>query len=121
MTQEKLKSWLSLLLLLGILLAVIFVIIGAGIYLLQQGHNPASYQTLSKGSNTFTSISSVLQGSFRFDPFALILLGFLILVFSQVLRVFILGFSFLHTSEYVLALSSFFIFIVLIYSMLWHE
>lgn len=119
--QDRINNWLSWFLLLSIFLSVIVVILGASLYLLQEGHQAASYQNLSPHSTTYTAFLPILQDALGLDPSALILLGFLILVFSQVLRVLILGFFFLQTAEYLLALSSFFIFFVLIYSMLWRE
>lgn len=118
--QEKIKSWLSWLLLISILLSVGCVLTGALLYLLQEGQTAVSYQHFSQASTTYTAYMPILQGAFHFDSASLILLGFLILVFSQIFRVLVLGFFFLQTAEYLLALSSFFIFIVLIYSMLWH-
>jgi len=121
MTEEKIKAAISLVLSLGTLLAVIFVVSGATFYLLQQGQKPISYQAFSTTSHTYTAIRPIILGAFNLEPFALIFLGFLSLVFSQILRVLILGFFFLKSSEYLLALSSFFIFIILIYSMLWQK
>ncbi len=116
--QKKINLGLSWLLLLGIFLAVILVLSGAILYLLQHGSNPLSDQHLSTVSLTYyTTYSPIFQGALHFEPFALILLGFLILVFSQILRVLVLGCYFLQGAEYWLALSSFFIFIVLMYSM----
>lgn len=121
MNPERIKTWLSFLLLLGIFLATSLVVIGAIIYLSEQGQKIISYQALSQLSPAYTSINGVIQAALALNPLALILLGFLLLVASQILRVFVVGLFFLQNAEYLLAFSSFFIFIILIYSMLWHE
>ncbi len=118
--QEKIKIWLSWLLLASIFLSVLLVALGALLYLLQEGQMPVSYSQFSQATS-YKSYLPILQGALGLDPASLILSGFLILVFSQVFRVGALGFFFFQSAEYLLALSSFFIFIVLIYSMLWHE
>jgi uncharacterized membrane protein len=119
MTEEKLRSWLSVMLMLGIFLALLVVLTGALLYLLKEGQNPIAYQNVTKPASTYTAILPVIKGSLSFDPFALVLLGFLILVVFQLLRVLILGCFFLKTAEYLLAFSSFFIFSILTYSLLW--
>ena len=118
--QEKIYSRLSILLILGILIAVLLVITGASLYLLQNGGNLISHEHLSQFSGTSFSFIQILHEAKAFKPLALIQLGFFILVFFQILRALLIGFFFLRSTEYVLAFSSFFIFIVLVYSMLGH-
>jgi uncharacterized membrane protein len=118
---EKIKQSLSRLLLLSMGLAVLLVLSGAMLYLLQNGQAPVSFSHFSTLSPTDTTLLPIVQDALHFDPFGLILLGFLVLVFSQILRVLVLGFYFLQGGEYRLAVSSFFIFVVLLYSILWRH
>src|SRR5689334_13021060 len=117
--QERIKKWLSGFLLSSIFLSVLFVLTGGTLYLLQQGQDLVSYQHFFQPSLNYSHFTFLIHNIFKLDPFALILVGFLILVFSQIIRVLLLGFFFLQTAEYLLALASFFIFIILMYSTLW--
>ena len=117
----RINLWLSRLLMGAILLSLILVITGGVFYLLQEGQRPIHYHSFSRLSGAYTSFKDIGEALLALKPLALIELGFLILVASQILRVLILGFFFFSRSEYILGLSSFFIFIILIYSMLWHE
>lgn len=119
--QEKIKSSLSQFLILSIAVSVICVLSGGVLYLMQMGQETVAYQVFSPKSETYTGFRQVIWGILQFKPQALIILGFLILVVSQMLRVLALGFFFLETREIFLGLASFFIFIILLYSMLWHE
>jgi uncharacterized membrane protein len=117
----RINQWLSLLLMVGILLSLILVFLGGVFYLIQEGQQPIHYQSFSSLSTPYTSFSSIRQGLMSWQPLAFVELGFLILVLSQILRVLVLGCFFWSLAEYLLAFSSFFIFLILIYSMLWHE
>ena len=114
--QQRIKIGLSWLLALGIFLSVILVLTGGLIYLKQEGQTLVSYKNVIHPSQDYSSFISIFRGSLELNPFALILLGFLVLVFSQILRVFVLGCFFLQKAEYLLALSSFFIFLILMFS-----
>jgi len=115
--QEKIKGRLSLLLLAGIFLSAALVLCGAFLYLWKHGQLPMTFPRFGKTPLSYTAIFPVLQGLRLGDPAAFIFSGFLVLVFSQVLRVLVLGIYFLQGQEYWLALASGFIFIVLLYSL----
>jgi|GEM_PF-6676510 len=119
--EKNLKKWLSLLLLFSIFLSLILVILGGLGFLAQHSQEDVSYQHFLPGADNLTSLRAIWEALITGQPLGLVQLGFLILVFAQIIRVLVLACFFWRSSEFILAISSFFIFLVITYSMLWRE
>lgn len=103
----------------GLLLSVLIVLIGGIFYLIQNANLLIHYQVFQQESNTVLSFSQWWNQKNDFPAQSIILLGFFILVLTQVIRVILTAFMFLIRREYIFTVISLFILGVLLYSLFW--
>lgn len=115
-TTEEIMSYL---LTTGMLVALFFVIMGGLLYLWQHGSEPFNANWL-QSTSTYTSLSEIGVGLAKSAPLAIVQLGVIILVFTQIARVVLLLGFYTAIRDYAFALMSLFILLVICYSFFEH-
>src|SRR3990167_4053968 len=115
MTIQKIETWMKLIVLLGIMLAICFVMIGGFSYLMIEGQNQLPLSLLQLEAN-HSGINQAWHMAFSFSPLGMIQLGLLILVLTQILRIALLACFYAVSRDEKFTLMSTFILFVLIYS-----
>lgn len=113
-TTKKMETWMSIILLLGTLVATLFVIGGGALYLWQHGNETIQSNILQNGPFSLNVLH--INVTFLFSPLGLIAFGLLTLVFTQILRVGLLAWFYATVRDYRFMFISFFILIMLVYS-----
>lgn len=113
----KIEEIMGVILIIGTLLAVILVMIGGTLYLIDHGGDLRSTSILSI-SNYPSNFREIINGLYTSSALAIIELGLLVLVGIQLLRVGLLVIYYLFIADYYFTVISLFIFAVLIYSSL---
>jgi uncharacterized membrane protein len=117
MIQKDLEKSMRFLLTLSIILSVILVLLGGILYLSESGKTlfePTAYS--GKSAITF-NLSHLWQDLLQFKSSALIALGLLILAFTQILRVFTVGYYFFSLKDKSFIIISAFIFLLLVFAL----
>ena len=110
-SDEQLDESVATTLRIGVSLAALVVIVGAGLLLRHPLETVPNYRTFQPGNPALQSMSGILQGSIDLAPRSVIQLGLLILIATPVARVVlcVIGFarqkSVLYTIVSVLVLS----------------
>ena len=116
MTAERMETFMSWLLLIGIGLAVLLTLAGGLVYLIQFGFDPLPLKTL-QNEGIPIRLSEIWQQAAAFAPMGLIELGLLVLVATQSARVGLLAIYFRLVEDYRFTMISAFLFIILLYSL----
>lgn len=111
---KNIEKTMSVILLIGISLALVFVIIGEFSYLAKVGHE-SIYSLVSKPYPT--SIKHLWHAHVVLTSMGLIELGLLTLIGTQVIRIVLLLCYYSRARDYVFAIITLFILIVLCYSL----
>jgi uncharacterized membrane protein len=107
--MERRQIAIGKLLLIGVLISFAMVLIGGILYLWQHGADIVHYQEFH---------TDKIFKAFTFSPLALIQLGLLLLVIVQILRVGLTMWLFIKSRDRAFSYISFFILLVLIYSLI---
>ncbi|WP_185955200.1 DUF1634 domain-containing protein [Solitalea koreensis] len=75
------------LLVIGVLLSIIVVVFGGGIYLIRHASNTVDYATFNSSKALYTDIYKIIKGILNFKGQAVIQLGVLILICTPIARV----------------------------------
>tara|TARA_R110000868_G_scaffold244441_1_gene500747 strand:+ start:2404 stop:2766 length:363 start_codon:yes stop_codon:yes gene_type:complete len=113
-----LKSGLTIILQLGIFLSIALVLSGGLWFLVQHGNEPLLHNAYL-ATRYDIDIITIWQSPRLFSPIGLIELGLLVLVAAQVLRVALLGCYYALIRDHWLMSFSFFILVVILYSLIW--
>lgn len=111
----RMEKAMSLILTTGMIISLIFVTIGGGLYLYQSGYENAA-QVFHSGVNFQTTVEQIFISAFSFSPFGIIELGVLMLVATQSVRVGLLVWYYAMKKDRAFTGISLFILAVLIYS-----
>jgi uncharacterized membrane protein len=105
---KNIQREISVILFLGIILATLLLVLGAGLYLWQEGNK-----------NFTAELANTLQTAPAWpSPLGIITLGLFTMVLTQVLRVALLAIFYIKTRDISFAAFSLFILAVLIYSLI---
>ncbi|MGA8108402.1 MAG: DUF1634 domain-containing protein [Acidobacteriaceae bacterium] len=121
-TDQRVETWVSVMLRTGVLLAAFIVLIGGVLYLVHAHSAPRPDYIHFRGEPAaYTTLSGVLHGVAAFDPRAIIMLGLLVLIATPIARVgmCIVGFFFENDRLYVLV--STIVLLILLYSLFFHK
>jgi uncharacterized membrane protein len=121
-TDQRVETWVAIMLRTGVLLAAAIVLIGGVLYLVHAHNAPRpDYMHFHGEPPAYTTLSGVLHGVRAFDPRAIIMLGLLVLIATPVARVgmCIVGFFFERDRMYV-AVSTI-VLLILLYSLFFHK
>ncbi|MBA3661758.1 MAG: DUF1634 domain-containing protein [Gammaproteobacteria bacterium] len=112
MASKTLQTWISGVLIFGIILAVGLVSFGYTIYLVRHAHEAYAFSI----SYNFASLKQFFDGSqaFYFSSRNLIELGFLTLVASQIVRIGMLLFHYLYKKDWRFSLICSFVLLILV-------
>ncbi len=117
LSTHKMEEMIGLLLTIGVIISSTLVLIGGILFLWQHGSENMKMELLQTGTYS-PSFQQLYQSIFTFSSTALIELGLFVLVITQLLRVGLLGLFYLAQRDYVFTLISFFILLMLIYSII---
>lgn len=115
-SEIKLKQILGQLLQVGIILSILFVLIGGAGFLLQ--HGSENYQNNIFLMTSYDIDIIKIWNDHLYSPIGFIELGLLMLVIMQVLRVAALSLYYILTRDYWFILFSIFILSVILYSLI---
>lgn len=113
---KNMQEITSFVLLIGTTLSAVFVIVGGLLYLIQFGNQPTQFEWFTSGAYQF-SIKEIGQLFLSFSSLNLIELGLILLVLTQALRLFLILFFYAVTGDMQYTFISFFILMVLLYSL----
>ena len=87
MTDQRLQTIVSTLLITGVVLSAVVVLIGGVCYLAGHGMEPADYRSFRAVPDSYRSLEGVIRAAGSFDCRAVIQLGLLLLIATPVARV----------------------------------
>lgn len=120
MASIRVQHWIGSILLYGTILSTLIVMVGGAQFLLQNGGQSLQSELLQT-KTAQVSITEVWRFAISFTPLGTVQLGLLLLIATQILRVFLLCLYYVATKDYAFTLISFFILAVLIYSSCWRH
>lgn len=98
--MERMQAAVILLLKLGMGIALGLVSIGGISFLLQHGNDIINYQVFHGASFEVTSVRDILSAASSLTPYALMELGILILIITQIVRIAVVGWYFSKMRDY---------------------
>lgn len=116
-TDKSLENVIGILLRTGVLLAAGVVVVGAVLYLAQNGTQPVHYATFQPMATGLTSMSGIFAGALHLQAAAVIQLGILLLIATPVARVALAMFGFYLERDYLYTVVSAIVLAVLLYSL----
>lgn len=114
--NKKIAKIMSVILKLGMILAMGFVMLGGILYLLQHGNEKMQYDIMEVDFYK-TNIALIWDAALSYSPLGMIELGLLILVITQGIRVGLLTWFYAVIRDYKFFFMSLFILIVMTYSL----
>jgi uncharacterized membrane protein len=125
LTETKSATWNDLrieviigaLLRIGVLLAALVVMVGAGLYLVRHGHEVVNYSAFHGQPAALTHLSSIVHGAFALNAHAVIQLGLLLLIATPIARVIFSAVAFAMEHDYMYVLITLIVLAVLMYSL----
>lgn len=103
---------------LGVLIATAIVLLGGGLFLIQHG-SEIHINPIFVNTHPVFSFDAIFDGILKFESRSLILLGLLVLLLTQLIRVFLTACYFTQEKEKQYFWASVFVFVALVYS-IWH-
>jgi uncharacterized membrane protein len=102
-TDQRMEDIIGNLLRVGVALSAGVVLVGAAIYLIRHGLEPANYHVFRGEPSDLRNIAGIVRKAFTFEGRAIIQLGLLMLIATPVVRVAfsVFGFAEEHDRMYV--------------------
>lgn len=85
--MERMQKIIGVFMIASVLVSVLLVAIGGVLYLHHLGDVKVNYQSFQGQGLNFSGLLNFVRAAFAFNPQGLIMLGILILVLSQIIRV----------------------------------
>ena len=118
MRQERdIQIILGTLLRVGVIVAMLVVLLGGVMYLVDYHSLQVDYSQFTPLTNTFSSLEAILIGLKTMDSKAVIQLGTLLLIFTPITRVVFSIFSFLIEKDYMYVMIGLFVLTVIVISL----
>ncbi len=114
MTSQKIQDLIGIVLIVGVYISTALVLCGGLLFLIRHGNESIATLLIPLTQNPAHFWSTL---SFSFSMTEMITIGLLGLVFTQVLRVALLGWCYFREHDYKFAAISLFILLVLLYSL----
>ncbi len=111
------ETLISNVMLTGVILSATLVFIGGALYLWHHANVTENYSIFLMESTHFTSLRQIIQTAWQGSERSMIQLGVLLLIYLQLVRLFLSACLFLFKKEWVYVAFSIFIFGFLIYSL----
>jgi len=119
--MERAELIIGYMLRIGLWLSVAVVSIGGVLYLMQCGHETIHYQVFHSEPWVPTSLLDIWRELKKCSAQAIIQFGLMLLILTQVLRVALTAWLFMHERDYIFTWISLIILLVLIYSIFWRD
>lgn len=118
--DAALDARIGMLLQIGVFSSAVVVLIGAVLYLVQQGSSVTNYRTFHGAPESLNTLGGIFRGALHAHPLAIIQLGLLMLIATPVARVVFSVFAFLIERDYLYVVISAIVLAVLMYSLAGH-
>jgi uncharacterized membrane protein len=118
--DSKLDCQIGMLLRIGMLSAAFVILAGGVLFLVTQGHAILDYRIFRGEPADLKTFSGIFSGAIHGHDRAIIQLGLVILIATPVARVLFSAFAFLRAKDYLYVSISGFVFLVLMYSLIYH-
>jgi uncharacterized membrane protein len=118
--DSKLDGQIGMLLRIGMLTAASVILLGGILFLVSQGQTTLDYRAFHGEPDDLKQLSGIVSGAMHGYDRAIIQLGLVILIATPVVRVLFSAFAFLKARDYLYVGISGFVFLVLMYSLIYH-
>jgi uncharacterized membrane protein len=118
--DSQLDGQIGLLLRIGMLSSGFVILVGGILFLVAQGQTILDYHVFHGEPQNLKTFSGILSGAIHGHDRAIIQLGLVILMATPVARVLFSAFAFLKAKDYLYVSISGFVFLVLMYSLIYH-
>jgi uncharacterized membrane protein len=118
--DSKLDGQIGMLLRIGMLSAAFVILVGGLLFLASQGKTTLDYRVFRGEPDNLRRLSGIFSGAMRGHDRAIIQLGLVILIATPVARVLFSALAFLKAKDYLYVGISGFVFLVLMYSLIYH-
>ena len=118
--DSKLDGQIGMLLRIGMLTAAFVILVGGILFLASQGQTRLDYRVFHGEPENLKMLSGILLGAMHGNARAIIQFGLVILIATPVARVLFSAFAFLKAKDYLYVGISGFVFVVLMYSLIYH-
>lgn len=118
--DSALDAKIGMLLQVGVLSSAVVVLIGAVMYLVQQGGSRVDYGHFHGAPDSLNTLGGIFQGVLHGHPLAIVQLGMLMLIATPIARVVFSVIAFLAERDYLYVAISVIVLAVLLYSFAGH-
>jgi uncharacterized membrane protein len=120
-TDQRIETWVGIMLRTGVLLAAVIVLFGGVLYL-AHSHGPRpDYSHFNAEPASLITFSGIMHGAAALDPESIIMLGLLVLIATPVARVGMCIVGFLMERDRLYTWVSTIVLIILLYSLFLHK
>jgi len=116
--KERLMLLMGTIFMIALMLSLVVTVIGGVYFLIDQGMESMHYETFVKEPPEKSSLK-IWQDALSFSPLNLIMLGILILILAQLLRIALVAWYYLRMQDFKFLLLSLFLLAILAYSLFW--
>lgn len=118
--DSKLDGQIGMLLRIGMLSAAFVILVGGILFLVSHGQTKLDYRVFRGEPENLKKFTGILSGAMHGHDRAIIQLGLVILIATPVARVLFSAFAFFRAKDYLYVAISGFVFLVLMYSLIYH-
>lgn len=119
-TDHRAEMVIGNLLRLGVLIAALVVLMGAGIYLVRHGDEQTHYHVFQGEQSNMRAVSGIVKEAMTLKGRSIMQLGLLLLIATPVARVAFSVFVFIRERDYMYILVTMIVLSVLLYSLFRH-
>lgn len=117
--MKQMELMIGVLMRMGLWLSVLIVLVGGGLYLIQNGDELIHYQAFAEEPKQLHTIPGILRSAATFSAVGIIQFGLLVLILTQVVRTAMTAWLFAEERDYLFTGISLMILAILIYSIFW--
>lgn len=118
--DSKLDGQIGMLLRIGMLSAAFVILLGGLLFLFSNRHTTLDYHVFQGEPENLRTFAGIIHGVIHGHNRAIIQIGLVILIATPVARVLFSAFAFLKAKDYLYVAISGFVFLVLMYSLIYH-
>jgi uncharacterized membrane protein len=116
--DERVASWIGIVLRGGVLVAAAVTLLGAIVLLLQHGSTPADYHLFEGAHSELRGIGGIVAGALRLNSKAVVQLGIILLLATPVVRVLLSLLAFILQRDRLYTAITSLVLAILLYSLL---
>jgi uncharacterized membrane protein len=120
-TDQRVETWVAIMLRTGVLLAAAIVLLGGALYLVHSHGPRTDYTHFHAEPPAYSTMTGIVHGVGSGDPRAIIMLGLLVLIATPVARVGMCIVGFLFERDHLYVGVSTIVLLILLYSLFFHK